>query len=75
MSVTSKASLLKVAIFYGLSDFIVEILFTLILRRKSEVFVPSIKFVSREETKSTTNLGVLFLYLKFRHLFYLRLIT
>lgn len=45
---------------YGLSDFIVEILFTLILRRKSEVFVPSIKFVSREETKSTTNLGVLF---------------
>ena len=60
LSVTSKASLLKVAIFYGLSDFIVEILFTLILRRKSEVFVPSIKFVSREEIKSTTNLGVLF---------------
>lgn len=60
LSVTSKASLLKVAIFYGLSDFIVEVLFTLILRRKSEIFVPSIKFVSREETKSTTNLGVLF---------------
>ena len=40
--------------------FIAEILFTLILRRKSKVFVPSVKFVSREETKSTTNLGVLF---------------
>lgn len=53
-------SLLKVAIFYGLSDFIVEILFTLILTRKSEVFVPSLKFVSKEETKSTTNLGMLF---------------
>lgn len=60
LSVTSKASLLKVAIFYGLSDFIVEILFTLILTRKSEVFVPSLKFVSKEETKSTTNLGMLF---------------
>lgn len=60
LSVTSEASLLKVAIFYGLSDFIVEILFTLILTRKSEVFVPSLKFVSKEETKSTTNLGMLF---------------
>ena len=67
LSVTSKASLLKVAIFYGLSDFIVEILFTLILRRKSEVFVPSIKFVSREETKSRfifyiSNFGTCFIY-------------
>ena len=48
------------AIFYGLSEFVVEILFTLILRCRSEVFVPSIKFISKEETKSTTNLGVLF---------------
>lgn len=56
----SNSSLLWVAILYGLSNIIVEIIFTLKLFKTSKLFIPRIRYFGKEEAKATTNLGILF---------------
>lgn len=56
----TRASLVFVAIAYGISNLIVELLFTLKLFKANSDFVPNIKYFSRDEAKATTGLGIQF---------------
>lgn len=53
-------SLLWVAILYGISNIIVEVIFTVRLFLKNRAFIPSFRYFSKDEAKDTTNLGILF---------------
>lgn len=56
----TKGNLVFVAIAYGVSNLIVELLFTLKLFRINSDFIPNLKYFSHEEAKATTGLGIQF---------------
>lgn len=55
-----KPSILLVALLYGLTDFLVSIIFSCFLFRKNKCFIPNISYYSSKEAKETTNLGIKF---------------
>lgn len=56
----TNGNLVFVAIAYGISNLVVELLFTINLFRSNRDFIPKIKYFSREEAKATTGLGIQF---------------
>ncbi len=60
LSKMTSNNLVYVAIIYGASDLIVELIFTFQLFRTNRCFVPNLKYFSKKEAKATTNLGILF---------------
>lgn len=60
LSKCTDGNLVFVAIAYGMSNLIVELLFTLKLFKSNSDFIPNIKYFSREEAKDTTGLGIQF---------------
>lgn len=56
----TNGNLVFVAMAYGISNLIVELLFTLNLFRINNDFIPNKKYFSREEAKATTGLGIQF---------------
>ena len=55
-----KQSVLLIAVFYGLSEFIIFIIFTFFLFKENKNFIPNIKYYSKSKAKETTNLGIKF---------------
>lgn len=53
-------SILLVAILYGITDFVISIIFSKILFKRNKCFVPNIKYYSSVEAHETTNLGAKF---------------
>lgn len=53
-------NLVFVAIAYGISNLVVELLFTLKLFKTNKDFIPKLKYFSREQAKATTGLGIQF---------------
>lgn len=53
-------NLVFVAIAYGISNLVVELLFTLKLFKINKDFIPKLKYFSRDEAKATTGLGIQF---------------
>lgn len=53
-------SILVIAFFYGLSNFLVMMACNTVLCIKDKKFVPRMKYFSKKEAKETTGLGVLF---------------
>ena len=60
LSKYTDGNLVFVAVAYGISNLLVELLFTLKLFKSNRDFIPNIKYFSREEAKSTTGLGIQF---------------
>lgn len=55
-----RPSILLVAIFYGLSEFIISMIFSIFLFKENREFIPNIKYYSKNEAQETTNLGIKF---------------
>ena len=55
-----KPSILLVALLYGITDFVISIIFSVILFRKNKCFIPKVTYYSTREAKETTNLGIKF---------------
>lgn len=56
----SNSSLVYVAIAYGISNLIVEVLFTIKLFKMNADFRPNLKYFGKNEAKDTTGLGIQF---------------
>jgi len=54
------ASILLIAILYGVSDFIISVLFSIRLFNKNKYMIPKFKYYSQKEARETTNLGIKF---------------
>lgn len=54
------ASILLIAILYGMSDFIISIFFSIKLFYENKYMIPKVKYYSKKEACETTNLGIKF---------------